>query len=81
MNTLITPQEAARGMMDSIRRVAAEENIPESAVAVLAAGILGAEIDPDTLQWAADEIAKAKRFPDTSDDSSSKLLDSRKTQQ
>jgi len=81
MNTLTTPQEAARSMMDSIRRVAAEENVPESAVAVIAAGILGAAIDPDTLRWAADEIARAKRFCDTSADSSSKLLDSRKAQQ
>jgi N-acetylglutamate synthase/N-acetylornithine aminotransferase len=60
MNRLITPQEAALDMMDSIKRVAAEEGLPESVVAVLAAGVLGAAIDADTLRWAADEISRAK---------------------
>lgn len=59
-NRIVTPQEAARDMMGTITRVAAEEGVPESAVAVLAAGILGAAVDADTLQWAADEISRAK---------------------
>lgn len=72
-NRLITPQEAAKDMMDTIKRAAAEEGVPESAVAALAAGVLGAAVDADTLQWAADEISRARMM--SNDDNTFRRVD------